>query len=116
MTHIMTAFKQVWRKVSSGRKKFLFKNGVFFQFLGLECKVLNVSSFLGVYVFTCRMGCGSSKNQFKEDENNIVVGSSENLADTRVFRENVTVENDAVYSGEFVNGRKDGQGTQKCMH
>jgi len=64
------------------------------------------------------MGCGSSKNRYDIDENNMAIRSTENLdppQDVRTFKENVKVENNAVYTGDFVNGRKDGQGTQKCM-
>lgn len=63
------------------------------------------------------MGCGTSKNQFQNDDN-VVIRSREDSApgkDERVYRENVRVENDAVYTGEFVGGKKDGKGTQKCM-
>lgn len=63
------------------------------------------------------MGCGSSKNQVRDDENNMAIRSSENLEEesaAKTYKSNVKVENDAVYTGEFVNGRKEGQGTQKC--
>jgi hypothetical protein len=60
------------------------------------------------------MGCSSSKNLPREE---VVAVPRQNDVDTsgqRVYRENVRVENDAVYTGDMLNGLKDGQGRQAC--
>jgi hypothetical protein len=60
------------------------------------------------------MGCAGSKSSVKEKDTPTrqVVSAP---ATSRETRENVEVENGAIYSGEMIGGMKDGQGAQKCM-
>ena len=59
------------------------------------------------------MGCGGSKQSIKETEGPNRPQAKGGAMRTRV--ENYQVENGALYSGEMLNGQKDGEGTQKCM-
>ena len=59
------------------------------------------------------MGCAGSKNSVQEKENTRRPVSGPTSA--REQRDNVEVENGAIYSGEMIGGMKDGQGSQKCM-
>ena len=60
------------------------------------------------------MGCGASKQAVKE------INNSERPIETqpevpRTKVENYQVDGGAIYSGEMLNGLKDGFGVQKCM-
>jgi hypothetical protein len=59
------------------------------------------------------MGCAGSKSAIKASDDDAMIRVRQ--ATVRLRRENVEVDNGAVYSGEFFNGLKDGQGTQRCM-
>jgi hypothetical protein len=60
------------------------------------------------------MGCGASKQAIRE------VDSAERQVQklnevTRTKVENYQVDGGAIYTGEMLNGLKDGFGVQKCM-
>jgi hypothetical protein len=60
------------------------------------------------------MGCGASKQAVRE------VDSAERQVQklnevTRTKVENYQVDGGAIYTGEMLNGLKDGFGVQKCM-
>jgi hypothetical protein len=57
------------------------------------------------------MGCSSSKNLPREE---VVDVQKHEPVGERIYKENARVENDATYTGEFMNGLKDGKGHQKC--
>lgn len=59
------------------------------------------------------MGCGGSKQSIKEIDS--VSRPQAKPAVERVRVDNYQVENGALYSGEMLDGAKDGEGTQKCM-
>jgi len=61
------------------------------------------------------MGCSSSKNLPQEDFE-VRRRDDYDSSGQRVYRENVRVENDAAYTGDMMNGLKDGQGKQTCMY
>jgi hypothetical protein len=59
-------------------------------------------------------GCGS-KQKIERDAQPVMLAKARQTS-ARVVKDNVEVDNGAVYSGEFMNGLKDGEGTQKCMY
>ena len=59
------------------------------------------------------MGCGGSKQSIKEIDTSSRPQPKPVVERVRV--ENYQVENGAIYSGEMLNGVKDGEGTQTCM-
>ena len=75
--------------------------------------ILNCIHVVAYICCTHPMGCAGSKHKVKENDfNNQPVARSKA---EREFKENFEVDNGAMYTGEFLNGIKDGTGTQKCM-
>ena len=60
------------------------------------------------------MGCGASKQTIKEIEPAVVADDKEQQP-KRTKVENYPIDGGAVYSGEMLDGLRDGMGTQKCM-
>ena len=59
-------------------------------------------------------GCGSKQKIERDAQTGMLAKARQTSA--RVVKDNVEVDNGAVYSGEFMSGLKDGEGTQKCMY
>lgn len=81
------------------------------------CKYSSIESILCsrfVDFLNDPMGCAGSKNSIKEKD---MTTSRPAVApkSAREKRENVEVENGAIYSGEMIGAMKDGLGSQKCM-